>query len=143
MSSSLSKVICLVGCCIVATVAFAGMGNATPFGIDEIARNHELDEGAKNHGAVVSEAARHHAEGASLLHSSSTFAPPNTLASQSTIASPQSVSSLAIIPSSQSASSLATIPEPEILLLLSTGLVGFLLCNLWSRRTLRPEQAAS
>ncbi|HKY72641.1 MAG TPA: PEP-CTERM sorting domain-containing protein [Nitrospira sp.] len=94
---------------------FANIGNATPFGMSEIAQNHDLDEGAKNHGAVVSEAARHHGGGAS---------------AQSYVASVNSQSTLL---SSQTISSSVSVPEPSTWLLLGGALLGLAPWRRYSR----------
>ena len=131
MPSSMRKSTLLLVSCIAAAAGFVDIGNATPFGIDAIARNHELDEGAKNHGAVVSAAAKHHGGGVSTEPLGEGLAPVNF---QSTISS--SASSLQIVRATEGVS-LTTIPEPGIFLLLSTGLVGFLLWSLWWYRALQ------
>ena len=89
MAFSLRQATLLVGVSIAATVGLASMANAIPLGVSEIAKNHELDEGAKNHGAVVSEAAQHHGGGVSQLNSQNTFSSSQgtSLNSQSTISS--------------------------------------------------------
>lgn len=135
MSSSLRKASLLVGVSIAAAVGFAGMANATPFGVSEIARNHELDEGAKNHGAIVSEAAKHHGGGVSLLNSQSTFSSSQgiSLNSQSTVSSQNTLSPETAFSSPQSVSSPQSIPEPGILLMLSAGLCGVALWHFRSR----------
>ena len=128
MTSSLRKATLLVGVFIVAAVGLAGIGNATSLGIAEIARNHELDEGAKNHGAVVSEAAKHHGGGVSLLNSQRTFSSQSILvpaSSQSTFAADSGRFSQSALASPQSVSSVQSIPEPGTLLLLGTGMLGF------------------
>ena len=137
MSFSLGKATLLVGVSIAATVGLAGMANAIPLGVSEIAKNHELDEGAKNHGAVVSEAAKHHGGGVSQLNSQSTFSSSQgiSLNSQSTFSSQNTLSSETAFFTTQSVSSPQSIPEPGIFLMLSAGLCGMALWHFRSRRS--------
>jgi len=80
---------------IVAT-ALAGQAIATPLGVSEIAKNKELTvaQEVKNHGAMVSEAAKQQGGGVSSLNSQSTLV---------------------------AASSSQTVPEPGTVLLLGAG----------------------
>lgn len=105
----------LVALAVVLT-GFANIGNATPFGMSEIAQNHDLDEGAKNHGAVVSEAARHHGGGASALNH------VGSVNSQSTS-----------LLSAQDISSSVSVPEAPTWLLLGAALLGLASCRPYSR----------
>ena len=136
MSSSL-KATLLVGVSLAAAIGLAGMANAIPFGVSEIAKNHELDEGAKNHGAVVSEAAKHHGGGVSQLNSQSTFSSSQgiSLNSQSTFSSQNTLSSETAFFTTQSVSSPQSIPEPGILLMLSAGFGVVALWHFRSRRS--------
>lgn len=125
MFPSLRNATLLVSLSIAATVGFSGIAGAAPLGIDDIAKNRELDEGVKNHGAVVSEAARHHGGGNSARRSSGSIAPLNsgsTLAVGGTLFSAEhSPGVVALLASQNTLSSPQSIPEPRTLLLLCAG----------------------
>jgi PEP-CTERM motif len=114
--SFLKNAMLLVGLSI-AAVGLSGIANATPFGMSEIAKNHEFDAGAKNHGAVVSEAAKHHGGGNQ----------------QGALVSVNSQGNLS---AAQSASSPQSVPEPGTLLLLGAGLLSLVVWHHRPRRGL-------
>jgi hypothetical protein len=106
MSSPLKSAALLVGLSI--ALGLAGTANATSLGISQIAKNHEYNgEEYKNHGAIVSEAAKHHGQ-----MSSGTY--------QGTV--------------QNTVSSLQSVPEPGSLLLLGASLLGLALWQLRWRR---------
>ena len=80
----------------IVAAALAGKAIATPLGMSEIAKNKELNvaQEVKNHGAIVSEAAKQQGGGVSSLNSQSTLV---------------------------AASSSQTVPEPGTVLLLGAG----------------------
>jgi hypothetical protein len=94
----------------IAAAALAGPATATPLGMSELAKNKELAEGAKNHGAMVSEAAKQ-------LGGASTHY-VGTLNSESSLSS--------------SVSSSSSVPEPGTLLFLAGGLFGLASWRRWS-----------
>ena len=66
-------------------MSISGIAYALPFGVSEIAKHHELTaEGAKNHGPIVSEAAKQQSRGAPVNYHGS-------LSSTESVFSPQTV----------------------------------------------------
>ena len=112
MSSPLKRAALLIGISI--ALGLAGAANATSLGISEVAKNHEYNgEEYKNHGAIVSEAAKHHGQLRSGTYlSSETY--------QGTV--------------QNTVSSLQSVPEPGSLLLLGASLLGLALWQLRWRR---------
>ena len=106
MSSPLKSATLLVGLSI--ALGLAGTANANSLVISEIAKNHEYNgEEYKNHGAIVSEAAKQHGQ-----WSSGTY--------QGTV--------------QNTVSSLQSVPEPGSLFTLGAGLLGLALWQLRVRR---------